>query len=461
MATYENILQAIGQTPLVRLNRVTANVQSPIYAKVEYLNPGGSTKDRIALSMIENAEKTGQIQPGGTIIEATAGNTGVGLALIAAVKKYRCIFVMPDKMSQDKINLLKAYGAEVVVTPTSVPPDSPESYNGVAERLAKEIPGAYRPNQFENPNNPLAHYLTTGPEIWADSQGKIDVFVAGMGTGGTISGVAKYLKEQNPNIIIVGADPEGSILSGDSPKSYKVEGIGEDFIPKTFNRQLVDEMIRVSDKESFNMARRLAREEGLLVGGSCGTVVAAALKYAARLSQPKYIVVLLPDTGRNYINKIYSDVWMQENGFWEGKTVKTIKVGEILQQKTDFPSLVAVSPSDTLSQATNLLQKLNISQLPVIDNHHVVGSLNEASLMKFLYDGINFSNQQVLAVMGKPLPILDENVDVSEAYRVLLSGTTGIIITRNNIPAGLITRADLIRYWISQNQEKSKVNNGI
>ncbi|BAZ48915.1 cystathionine beta-synthase [Nostoc sp. NIES-4103] len=455
MSTYDNILQAIGRTPLVRLNKVTENISSPIYGKVEYLNPGGSTKDRIALAMIEAAEKTGQLQPGVTIIEATAGNTGVGLALIAAVKKYRCIFVMPDKMSQDKINLLKAYGAEVVVTPTSVAPDSPESYNSVAERLAKEIPGAYRPNQFENPDNPLAHYLTTGPEIWTDSQGKVDVFVAGMGTGGTISGVAKYLKEQNPNIVIVGADPEGSILSGDTPKSYKVEGIGEDFIPKTFNRQIVDEMVRVNDKESFNMARRLAREEGLLVGGSCGTAVAAALKYAARLSEPKYIVVLLPDTGRNYINKIYSDAWMQENGFWEGKTVRSIKVSEILVQKTDFPSLVAVSPRDTLSQATNLLQKLNISQLPVIDNNHVVGSLNEASLMKFLHDGINFSNQEVLAVMGKPLPILDEQVDISEAYRVLLSGTTGIIITRHDVPIGLITRADLIRYWISQLKDES------
>ncbi|HLO87511.1 MAG TPA: cystathionine beta-synthase [Nostocaceae cyanobacterium] len=461
MAAYDHILQAIGKTPLIKLNHITENLSSTIYAKVEYLNPGGSTKDRIALSMIEAAEKTGQLQPGGTIIEATAGNTGVGLALIAAVKKYRCIFVMPDKMSQDKINLLKAYGAEVVVTPTSVPPDSPESYNGVAERLAKEIPGAYRPNQFENPNNPLAHYLTTGPEIWSDMNGKIDVFVAGMGTGGTISGVAKYLKEQNPNIIIVGADPEGSILSGDSPKSYKVEGIGEDFIPKTFNRQLVDEMVRVSDKESFNIARRLAREEGLLVGGSCGTAVAAAIKYAARLSEPKNIVVLLPDTGRNYINKIYSDVWMQENGFWEGIQARTIKIGEILLQKTDFPSLIAVSPRDTLSTATNLLQKLNISQLPVIENNYVVGSLNEASLMKFLHDGINFSNQEVSAVMGKPLPLLDEQVDVSEAYRVLLSGTTGIIITRDDQPIGLITRADLIKYWISQTQGSTRENNGI
>ncbi len=458
MATYETVLQAIGRTPLIQLNQITQNIRSTIYAKVESLNPGGSTKDRIALAMIEAAEKEGLLQPGGTIIEATAGNTGVGLALIAAVKKYRCIFVLPDKMSQDKINLLKAYGAEVVITPTSVPPDSPESYNGVAERLTKEIPGAYRPNQFENSNNPLAHYLTTGPEIWTDSNGEIDVFVAGMGTGGSISGIAKYLKEQNPNITIVGADPEGSILSGDSPKSYKVEGIGEDFIPKTFNRQLVDEMIRISDKESFNMARRLAREEGLLAGGSCGTAVAAALKYAARLSQAKRIVVLLPDTGRNYINKIYSDPWMQENGFWEGNTIKATKLTEILARKVDFPSLVSVSPRDTLRMAIALLQKLNISQIPVIDDKQVVGSLTEALLMKLLHEGINFSNQEVSAVMGKPLPVLDREVDVAEAYRVLLSGTTGIIVKSDEVPVGLITRADLIRYWISQTEESQ---NGI
>lgn len=452
MATYNNILEAIGKTPLIKLNSISQGTLSTIYGKVEYLNPGGSTKDRIGLAMIEAAEKEGLLRPGGTIVEATAGNTGVGLALVAAIKKYRCIFVMPDKMSQDKINLLKAYGAEVVITPTSVPPDSSESYNGVAERLAKEIPGAYRPNQFTNLNNPLAHYLTTGPEIWSDTNGKVDVFVAGMGTGGSISGIAKYLKEQNPNIVIVGADPEGSILSGDSPKSYKVEGIGEDFIPKTFNNQLVDEMVRVSDKESFNMSRRLATEEGLLVGGSCGTAAAAALKYAARLSEPKHIVVLLPDTGRNYINKIYSDTWMQENGFWEGKTRRTTKIGEILAQKKDFPSLVFVSSRDTLSQAIELLQKLNISQVPVIDNNDVVGSLNEASLMKLLHEGINFSNQEVSAVMGKPLPILDEKVDISEAYRVLLSGTTGIIIERHDVPIGLITRADLIKYWINQTE---------
>ncbi|MFA5858858.1 MAG: cystathionine beta-synthase [Elusimicrobiota bacterium] len=450
MAVYRNILEAIGRTPLVRLNNIVSGIKSEVYVKVEYLNPGGSVKDRIGLAMIEAAEKEGLLKPGGTIVEATAGNTGVGLALVAAIKKYRCIFVMPDKMSADKIVLLKAYGAEVVITPTSVPPDSPESYNGVADRLAKEIPGAYRPNQFANPNNPNAHYLTTGPEIWQDSGGKIDVFVAGMGTGGTISGTAKYLKEKNPNITIVGADPEGSILSGDSPKSYKVEGIGEDFIPKTFNRQIVDEMVRVSDKESFYTARLLAREEGLLVGGSSGTAVAAALKYAQQLTTPKYIVVLMPDTGRNYLTRIFSDTWMHENGFLTTKTMKPVKVGEIVDVKT-FPLLISISQDATLNAAAKLMRENNISQLPVIDkNNKFVGSLQEAALMKFLHDGIDFNNQKISAIMGQPLPALDENIEISEAYRILLSGTTAIVVTRNDNPAGIITRSDLINYWLTQ-----------
>jgi len=451
---FENILEAIGHTPLIKLNNITKGIKSTIYVKAEFLNPGGSVKDRIGLKMIEAAERQGVLKPGATIIEATAGNTGVGLALVAAVKGYRCIFVMPDKMSQDKINLLKAYGAEVVITPTSVAPDSPESYNGVADRLAKEIPDAYRPNQFENPSNPLAHYLTTGPEIWEDSNGKVEVFVAGMGTGGTISGTSKYLKEKKPDIIIVGADPQGSILSGDSPHSYKVEGIGEDFIPKTFNRQIVDEMIRVSDKESFNTARRLSKEEGLLVGGSSGTALAAALKYARRLEEPKYIVVLLPDTGRNYINKIFSEQWMQENGFWEGKTAQIVNIKEILRQKKNtLPPLLSVSAADKLIKAVSLIQEFNISQLPVIEHNNIVGSLNEASLMQLLHDGIEFERQDVATVMGKPLPCLEETTDISEAYRVLLSGATGIVVKRQGNPVGLITRADLVSYWIEEGKQ--------
>jgi cystathionine beta-synthase len=452
MAVYNNVLEAIGRTPLIRLNNIARDTKSKIYAKVEFFNPGGSVKDRIGLAMIEAAERDGSLKPGGTIIEATAGNTGVGLALVAAIKGYRTIFVMPDKMSDDKISLLKAYGAEVVITPTSVAPDSPESYNGVAERLSKEIPGAYRPNQFANPHNPEAHYLTTGPEIWADTEGKVEVFVAGMGTGGTISGTAKYLKEKNPDITIVGADPSGSILSGDAPHSYKVEGIGEDFIPRTFNRQLVDDMIRVTDKESFNTARRLAREEGILAGGSSGTALAAALKYARRLETCKYIVVLLPDTGRNYLTKIFSDAWMQANGFWEGEEVKKTPIRDVLSRKDKYPPMISVTPRDMLIRAVKLMHDYNISQLPVVENDRVVGSLDETSLMKLLFDGVDFGTQEISKVMGRPLPALDEEIDAAEAYRVLLSGTTGLVVTKKGIPVGVITRTDLINYgW----QEKS------
>jgi cystathionine beta-synthase len=450
MARYENILQAIGRTPLVRLRRIGADIASPIYAKVESLNPGGSVKDRVGFAMVEAAEKAGLLKPGGTLVEATAGNTGMGLALVAAVKGYRLIVVLPDKMSAEKIALLRAYGAEVVITATNVPPDSPESYNGVAERLAREIPGAYRPDQFSNPNNPLAHYLTTGQEIWTDSEGHVEVFVASMGTGGTISGTARYLKERNPAITIVGADPEGSILSGDAPHSYKVEGIGEDFIPKTFNRQVVDEMVRVSDKDSFNTARRLAREEGILAGGSSGTALAAALKYAQRLTQPREIVVLLPDTGRNYISKIFSDEWMRENGFWQDRVARPVKIAQVLGQKKVLPPLISVQPQDKLKAAIQLFQQHNISQLPVIENNRVVGSLNEASIMKTLHDGVDLNNQEIRAVMGKPLPVLDENTDIAEAYRLLLGGSPAIVVLRGETPFGLISRFDFINALINQ-----------
>lgn len=310
-----SILDAIGETPLIDLPRISRGLPARILAKVEALNPGGSHKDRIALAMVEHAERRGLLRPGATIVEATAGNTGTALAMIAAVRGYRCVFAVPDKMSREKIDLLRAYGAEVVVTPTAVAPDSPESYNGVADRLSHEIPGAWRPGQFTNPANPAAHYATTGPEIWNETRGEIDAFVAGVGTGGALTGVGGYLKSWNPDIRVVGADPPGSILSGDSPGSWKVEGIGEDFFPDTFDPTLVDDWVRVTDAESFAMARRLAREEGVLAGGSSGTALHAAVVVASRLHQGATVVVLLADTGRNYLSKCHSDAWMRAQGY--------------------------------------------------------------------------------------------------------------------------------------------------
>src|SRR5438270_2637205 len=310
---HDSILQSVGWTPLVRLRSLQVGVPAAVDVKVESLNPGGSVKDRVGMAMIAEAEQRGWLRPGGTIIEATAGNTGVGLAMAAAVKGYRCIFVLPDKMSSEKISLLKAYGAEVVITPTNVAPDSPESYNGVADRLAREIPGAWRPNQFTNLANPEVHYRTTGPEVWDQTDGRVTAFVAGVGTGGTLSGVARYLKERNPEVKIVGADPEGSVLSGGTGKPWKVEGIGEDFVPRTFNRMLVDDWVRIGDAESFHVARSLARLEGILVGGSSGTAVAAALRYARRLTGEHLIVALCADTGRNYLSKFFDDDWLATN----------------------------------------------------------------------------------------------------------------------------------------------------
>ncbi len=447
-----SILEAVGGTPLVRMNRIGQGLRAQLLGKVEYMNPGGSVKDRVAVRMIEEAEREGLLAPGGVIVEATAGNTGVGLALAAAVKGYRCICVLPDKMSEDKISLLRAYGAEVVITPSAVPPDSPESYNSVADRISREIPGAYRPNQFANPNNPRSHYETTGPEIWRDSGGNVDILVAGMGTGGTISGTAKFLKEKNPKLVVVGADPEGSILSGDSPHSYKVEGIGEDFIPRTFDRQIVDEMVRVSDRDSFNTARRLAREEGLLVGGSAGTAMAAALAYARRLTEQKTIVVILPDTGRNYLSKIFSDKWMQENGYWQGSVQTAAAVRDVLDSKKELPAIVSVSPEDTLQSAIDLFHRFKISQLPVLDGKRSVGSLQEATLLALVFDGVNPANQRVGGVMGKPLATVDLATDISEAYRLLLAGSNALIASENGTPRSVITRIDLIDYYIRRSR---------
>jgi cystathionine beta-synthase len=446
MRYYNNVLEVVGHTPLIKLSKVTEGLPVQLLAKVEYFNPGGSVKDRVALRMIEDAERAGLLKPGGTIVEATAGNTGAGLALVAAIKGYRSLFVLPDKMSADKADLLRAYGAEVIITPTSVPPDSPEGYNGVACRLAREIPGAYHPNQFANPQNPAAHYNTTGPEIWEDTDGKVDVFVAGMGTGGTISGTGQFLKGKNQQVIVVGADPSGSVLSGDTPKSYKVEGVGEDFIPATFDRQAIDEMVRVTDDESFIMTRRLAREEGLLVGGSSGMAVAAAIKYARRLPQGKLIVVLLPDTGRNYLGKIFSEAWMRQNGF-KLEAPDSFTAGEVLQAKHGLQLLISIETSREAHVALQLMQEHDISQLPVLRDGRVVGSLDEVTLLKLLHDGVDLRQKKISEVMSQPMPQVEATTDIAEVYRYLMAGYSGVIITEGGSPRGVLARIDLANFW--------------
>jgi cystathionine beta-synthase len=445
---HDTILQSVGRTPLVRLRRMTGGVPAAVAVKVEAMNPGGSTKDRVAVAMIADAEKRGWLRPGGTIIEATAGNTGVGLAMAAAVKGYRCIFVLPDKMSSEKISLLKAYGAEVVITPTNVEPDSPESYNGVADRLAREIPGAWRPNQFTNLSNPEVHYRTTGPEIWEQTDGKVTVVIGGIGTGGTISGVGKYLKERNPDVKVVGADPEGSVLSGGAPHGWKVEGIGEDFVPKTFNSQVVDDWVRVSDAESFHTARELARREGILAGGSSGTALAAALRYARRLTPDDLVVVILPDTGRNYLSKMYDDTWLASNKLqWVPDTPHSI--GDLLKKKGERP-LLTIRPDATAATAIEMLQTAGISQLPVMDDGRPVGSIQEVTLARVLHDHGDPDKVTVGEIMAKPLPQLDVGTHLDEAYRLLLAGNTGVLATSGGEVVGIITRIDLIGYWNKQ-----------
>ncbi|MCE9560650.1 MAG: pyridoxal-phosphate dependent enzyme [Planctomycetes bacterium] len=441
----DNILEAVGHTPLVLLNRVTGGLQAKVAIKVESQNPGGSVKDRVAMAMIAEAEQKGLLRAGGTIIEATAGNTGVGLAMVAAVKGYRCIFVLPDKMSNEKIALLKAYGAEVVITQTAVAPDSPDSYNGVADRLSREIPGAWRPNQFTNLSNPECHYRTTGPEIWDQTRGKITVFVAGVGTGGTVSGVGKYLKERNPNIKVVGADPEGSILSGGSPKPWKVEGIGEDFVPKTFTSEYVDDWERVSDAESFHVARELARREGMLLGGSTGTNVAAALRYARRLGSGHLVVALGCDTGRNYLSKFFDDNWLSTNKLSFAEP-PAHSVGDLLKKRGER-KLVHIAPDANAEQAIQLMEATGISQLPVMEGGRPVGSVQEVSLARILHDGKDPTQVAISEVMGRPLPVMDVHTHLDESYRLLLAGYTGVLATSEGKVVDIVTRIDLIHYW--------------
>jgi cystathionine beta-synthase len=451
----ETILDAVGNTPLVRLSRFATGVRTPLVAKVETMNPGGSVKDRIGLAMIEAAEQAGLLQPGGTIVEPTSGNTGTALAMAAALKGYRVVCVMPDKMSIEKIALLRAYGAEVVVCPTAVPRESPHSYYSVADRLAREIPGGFQPNQYFNPANTSAHEATTGPEIWRQTGGRITHFVAGMGTGGTISGVGRVLKRHNPGVQVVGADPVGSIYSaGDefTPKIYKVEGIGEDFMPSTMDLSIVDRIEVVTDKECFLAARRITREEGILVGGSAGAAAAAALRVAQEVDDPEaLVVVLLPDTGRNYLSKIYNEEWMRENGFLE--QFPTHAVGEVVLQRRAggaLPPFVGVQARDTVRAAIDTMQHYGISQLPVVEGDgegsQMVGSIQERTLLDRIYRDPSLVESAVGAAMDPPFPTIPRSADMDDAFDILLGGAPALVVVEREQPVGMITKLDLLEF---------------
>lgn len=450
-----SVLDLIGNTPLVKLNRVTEGLKATILVKLEYINPGGSAKDRIAVKMIEEAEKEGKLLPGGTIVEPTSGNTGVGLALVAQQKGYNCVFVVPDKVGEDKRAVLTAYGAEIVVTPTAVAADSPQSYYGVSDRLVKEIPGAYKPDQFSNQNGPLSHYETTGPEIWRDTDGKITHFVAGVGTGGTITGTGRYLREvsrERPEgeVRIIGADPEGSVYSGGTGRPYLVEGVGEDIWPESYDPAVPHEIIAVNDAESFAMTRRLAREEGLLVGGSSGMAVVAALRAAENLTEDDVVVVLLPDSGRGYLAKIFNDDWMQSYGFMEGGDEAT--VGEVLRAKTGkLPDLVHIHPNETVRDVIHLMNQYGVSQVPVFSAEppvvmgEVLGAVDERSLTAALFRGEARLTDKITEHMGEPLPMIGSLETVSAA-REKLQDVDALMVTFVGAPIGVLTRHDLLSF---------------
>jgi cystathionine beta-synthase len=446
-----SILEVIGDTPLVRLNRVASEVPPMVLAKMEMFNPGSSVKDRIGPAMIEYCEKRGLLRSGGTIVEPTSGNTGHGLAIAAAIKGYHCIFVMTDKASEEKRSLLRAYGAEVVICPGSVSYDSPEHYKNVAHRLAAEIPGACCPDQYSNPANPAAHYASTGPEIWQATGGRITAFVAGIGTGGTISGTARFLKEQNPHVQIIGADPPGSVYSGDAPGPYKVEGIGMEIFPDNYDPFLIDEVIRVDDSTSFYWARRLAREEGILAGGSSGTALAAALVYARRLSANDVVVVLFPDTGRGYLSKVFNDTWMRENDLLVQAETAQPTLRDVLTYRRShtrtMPLVVSVSPSDSVADAVELLRRYGISQTPVIEHGYMVGSLTENLLLRRLASGGPLTSSHVHEIQGPPFPELQADALAQEAYTLFSSGQSAVAVMSGDSLEGIVTKSDLLEYW--------------
>jgi cystathionine beta-synthase len=461
---YPTVLELVGSTPIVRLDRVGKDVEPTILAKLEYLNPGGSVKDRIGVAMIEAAERDGLLRPGGTIVEPTSGNTGAGLAIAAALKGYRCIFVMPDKMSQEKISMLRAYGAEVVITPTAVEHDSPESYYSVSSRLAEEIPGGFKPDQYANMANPDAHYETTGPEIWEQTGGEIDAIVISVGTGGTISGVGRYFKERNPDILMVGADPEGSVYTEDEQHPvhpYLVEGIGKDTWPATMDPEAVDEWIRVSDRDSFVTARRLAREEGLLVGGSGGTTVWAALEIASRFGGGARILTMIPDSGRSYLSKFFDDNWMLQYGFLE-RRLPSPTVDEVLRFKRleagHPPDLLTVGTHQKVGAAIDLMQQHGVSQLLVARDGaetlaDIVGSLNERDLLDVVFRNPDALHQDIVNSMAPPLAAVDVGTSLDEVYATLTGRTTAVVVARDGRPEGVLTRSDLLEYLAHRRTE--------
>jgi cystathionine beta-synthase len=454
LQTVNSLVELVGNTPLVRLEKFSERVPPTILAKVEYLNPGGSVKDRIGLAMVEAAERAGHLEPGGTIVEPTSGNTGVGLAMVAAQRGYRCVFVMPDKMSKEKIDLLRAFGAEVVVCPTAVEPDDPRSYYRTADRIAVEIPGAFQPNQYFNQANPDAHEATTGPEIWTQTDGRIDVFVAGIGTGGTITGVGRYLKRRNPDVQIVGADPEGSVFSGGEVHPYLVEGVGEDFWPDTYDPSIVDRYVTVSDRDSFLVARELTRREGLMVGGSCGTAAHAARVVAADLAADAVIVVLLPDTGRNYLSKLYNDDWMAANGFLSQRGVQTRLSTVLAAKQGTLPAIVHMHPDETVRQAIAILHEFDVSQMPVVkrdtleSRDDVIGSIRERGLLERVYREPISLDATVADVMEPPLPMVNDHDTVESVMAAFSADWQAVLVCSGPVPTGVLTRSDVLDFLV-------------
>jgi cystathionine beta-synthase len=451
MEYYESLVDLVGNTPLVKLSKVASDVAPTVLAKVEYFNPGGSVKDRIALRMIEAAEQSGELRPGGTIVEPTSGNTGIGLAIVAQQRGYQCVFVLPDKVAQDKVSVLKAFGARVEVCPTAVAPEDPRSYYSVSDRLVREIPGAWKPDQYSNVNNPRSHYESTGPEIWRQTDGRITHFVTGVGTGGTITGTGRYLKEvSDGRVQVIGADPEGSVYSGGTGRPYLVEGVGEDFWPSAYDPSVTDEIVAVSDRDSFVMTRRLAREDGLLVGGSCGMAVVAALTVAARLSPDDVVVVLLPDGGRGYLAKIFNDDWMADYGFLVGDG--DVTVGDVLAGKSaDVPALVHVHPNETVREAINILREYAVSQMPVVRAEppvtagEVVGSVSEKELLDSLFAGTAQLADPLERHIQPPLPIVGAGEPVAAATAAL-EKADAVLVHDEGKPAGVLTRQDLLGF---------------